>query len=218
MNTLAMPRTNAQDQVWMLDGRADDALDAARRKQMFGRLTGKQQAWLTAYLSNGFNATEAARQAGYQATERRTHSTIGYRNRHHPVIARLIADAFQERVMEAGEALARVAAIARGSMGDFVAVDSQGHARVDLGRAAESGAMALIKQLDIDEDEYTDGEGHVHTRVRTRIRLHDPLKALDMVLKATGAYQPLEDDASTVNNFFGAINQQLVQSASSPAS
>lgn len=43
-------------------------------------LTLKQQKWIDAYIANGGNATEAARQAGYDSTDYTTLSVIGTEN------------------------------------------------------------------------------------------------------------------------------------------
>ena len=58
------------------------------------KLTKKQQTFVTAYLSNGFNATKAAIEAGYS---RKSAYSIGSENLRKPEIAAAIAEGFEER-------------------------------------------------------------------------------------------------------------------------
>ena len=58
------------------------------------KLTGKQQAFIAAYLSNGFNATKAAIEAGYGKAGAHVEGCRMLRN---PKIARVIAEAFRDK-------------------------------------------------------------------------------------------------------------------------
>lgn len=58
------------------------------------KLTRKQQAFITVYLSNGFNATKAAIAAGYS---RNSAYSIGWENLKKPEIAEAIEQALNER-------------------------------------------------------------------------------------------------------------------------
>lgn len=85
-------------------------------------LTIKQQAFVEAYLVCGFNATEAARRAGYSD---RTAHAIGWENLRKPEIAAAIRQGLAERAMPADEVLARIAEHARGTMVDFLRIDDE---------------------------------------------------------------------------------------------
>ena len=51
-------------------------------------LTGKQQAFVTAYLANGFNATDACRKAGYKGTE----TALGVQGNHNLRLPKIEAE------------------------------------------------------------------------------------------------------------------------------
>lgn len=133
------------------------------------RLTDKQAAWLDAYLQC-FNATEAARQAGYQATPAALR-TIGYRNVRHPVIAEQIEAHFAASAMARDEVLARLAAQARADMGVMLKVDDAGDLVVDWPRIIENGH--LVKALS-------------WTQFGPKLELHDAQKALELIGKHLG--------------------------------
>jgi len=80
-----------------------------------GRLTGKQHGFVIAYLTNGFNATEAARTAGYKGDDN-TLAVVGYENLRKPKIQERIAAYFEEKAMAANEILFRLTSMARGQL------------------------------------------------------------------------------------------------------
>ena len=63
-------------------------------KKKSSGLTGKQKAFVTAYLSNGFNATKAAIEAGYAKTGAHVEASRMLRN---PKVSQVIAKAFRDR-------------------------------------------------------------------------------------------------------------------------
>jgi phage terminase small subunit len=126
-------------------------------------LTDKQQAFISAYLACGFNATEAARRAGYSD---RTAHAIGWENLRKPEIATAIQQGLAERTMTADEVLARIAEQARSTMDDFL--DDEG--AVDLKRARERGKLHLVKARS------TTKEGE-------RIELYSAQSALELLAK-----------------------------------
>jgi phage terminase small subunit len=129
-------------------------------------LTAKQQAFVEAYLANGFNATAAARKAGY--SERTAHA-IGWENLRKPEIATLIQQGMAERAMSADEVLARIAEQARGTMDDFLDEDG----KIDLKQGRERGKLHLVKTRSVTKE----GE---------RIELYSSQMALEILAKAHG--------------------------------
>lgn len=93
----------------------------AQYAHALAQLTPRQAAFVEEYLTC-LNASEAARRAKYSE---RTAYAIGYENLRKPEIAAAISAGFALRAMAADEVLARIADIARGSMGDFVRVDEE---------------------------------------------------------------------------------------------
>lgn len=79
------------------------------------RLTGKQNAFVVAYLKNGFNATQAARTAGYKGNDN-TLAVVGCENLRKPKIQERIAAYFEEKGMAANEVLFRLTLMARGDL------------------------------------------------------------------------------------------------------
>lgn len=129
-------------------------------------LTAKQQAFVEAFLANGFNATAAARDLKYANPDRQ-----GYRLLRNVEIAAAIQQALAERAMPADEVLARLAEHARGSMLDFLDADGD----IDLKQARERGRLHLVKSRSITKE----GE---------RIELYDAQAALSLLGKAQGLF------------------------------
>ena len=84
-------------------------------------LTAKQQAFLEEYLACGFNASEAARRAGYAKPGQQGHRLLK-----NVEISAAIREALSERAMPADEVLARLSEHARGSIGAFISTDESG--------------------------------------------------------------------------------------------
>jgi phage terminase small subunit len=126
-------------------------------------LTAKQQAFIEAYLACGFNAAEAARQAGYSG---KTARQQGQRLLTNVDIAAAVRQGLAERAMPADEVLARLAEQARGTMLDFL--DESGD--IDLKQARERGQLHLIKARSVTKD----GE---------RIELYSAQSALELLAK-----------------------------------
>lgn len=141
-------------------------------------LTDKQRAFVVEYLVD-LNATAAAKRAGYSPESARV---IGPENLTKPDIRAAVDAHLEERAMGAGEALARLADMARASIGDFVVI-RDGKAVIDLSQA-DRLPMHLIRRLKITEQRYSD----TVESVKTELELHDPKDALVQLLKISGAY------------------------------
>jgi phage terminase small subunit len=115
---------------------------SAEEKTGADGLTTKQRLFVEYYLSNGFNATEAARAAGYKGNEN-TLSSVGYENLRKPEIAAVVSERVNEAAMGANEVLARLSAIARGSVTDVL--DEDGRFDIHLARRAKKDG--LLKKL-----------------------------------------------------------------------
>ena len=86
------------------------------------KLTDKQRVFVFEYLAC-WNATEAARRAGYSEESARF---IGHENLTKPYIQAEISRRMDEKAMSASEVLARLADQARGTIGAFVGTDDEG--------------------------------------------------------------------------------------------
>lgn len=112
------------------------------------KFTGKQQAFINAYLSNGFNGTEAARTAGYKGNDA-TLAAVAYENLRKPHIAAVIKQRFEELTMSSEEVLARLSNMARTDMTDFMQVYPGGMPAFDFEKAAEANRLGLIKKFKV---------------------------------------------------------------------
>lgn len=132
-------------------------------------LTGKQQAFVDAYITCGFNATEAARRAGYSGDDTAMR-VVGARNIANVNVRAEIDRLLSERLMSRDEVLARLAEHAGVTLDDFV--DEAGD--IDLERARTRGKMHLAKKYTRTETVSKFGM----REVRAQIELHDPQSAL----------------------------------------
>lgn len=129
-----------------------------------GKLTDKQRAFIAAYIACGWNATEAARQAGYASPMQE-----GWRLLRNAEIDAAISAALDAAAMPANEVLARLADHARGTMDDFL--DDDG--RINLPKARAAGKLHLVKSRSTTKD----GD---------RIDLYDAQAALTILAKHHG--------------------------------
>jgi len=106
-------------------------------------LTNKQQAFIEHYLQC-WNATEAARQAGYRGNDN-TLASVGSENLRKPNIRRHIQDRLNAAAMTADEVLARLSEQARSDISEYI--NDFGY--LDFDRLKADGKAHLIKKYDI---------------------------------------------------------------------
>lgn len=141
-------------------------------------LTDKQRAFVEHYLTT-WNATEAARRAGYSA---KTAQEIGSENLSKPIIRTLIEQRIGELKMTADEVLLRLAGHARGDMGDFL--DARGN--INLAAARRARRLHLVKRVsDTDKG--------------TTIELYDSQAALIQIGRALKLFVDVQEHSGTVN-------------------
>jgi phage terminase small subunit len=126
-------------------------------------LTTKQRLFVESYLSNGFNATEAARTAGYKGKEHTLH-VVGYENLRKPEIAAVVSERINEVAMSANEVLARLTQIARGRISEVINENGS----FDLEQAKRKGVDHLLKKIKTKRilkkvDTFTEGDEEKET-------------------------------------------------------
>lgn len=133
-------------------------------------LTLKQRLFVEAYLgeANG-NASEAARLAGYAE-----HKVTGSRLLTNANIRALVQKRVSQAAMSADEVLARVTAIGRADLGDFLRVDKKGGWTVDLQKA--KGKTSLLRKLK-------------RTLYGPDIQIQDPFRALKLLGEHHGLWR-----------------------------
>lgn len=135
---------------------------------MTNGLTDKQRVFIEHYLTC-WNATEAARQAGYAHP-----NTQGPRLLVDVGIAEVIKARITEKAMTADEVLLRLAEQARGDMSDFVE-DLGSAVRLDLKKAIKAGKFHLVKK-------------YSNTRQGVSVELYDAQAALVHIGKHHGLF------------------------------
>lgn len=109
-------------------------------------LTGKRQTFVDEYLKC-WNASEAARIAGYAAPGQQGHRLLK-----DVEISEEIQRHVSERAMSADEVLVRLAAMARADISDFVSfVPGVKGPYIDLEKAYAAGKLGLVKKLKYNE-------------------------------------------------------------------
>lgn len=148
-------------------------------------LTAKQRLFVTFYIACNMNGTKAARLAGYAGNDN-TLATVAHENLTKPKIRSAIDDVLDRMAMPATEVIARLTAMARGSIEDVLeTVEEDGKTRVtgaiDLQAAYEARKLGLVKKATITEREFAG----ITTRT-IKVELHDAKAALDTLARYHG--------------------------------
>lgn len=147
-----------------------------------GGLSNKQRAFIEEYLTC-WNATEAARRAGYNGDDNSLR-VIGWKNLTKVAIVARVQERIAEKAMKADEVLARIAEIARGDMDDFVDADSLA---LDLKKAKQRGQMHLVKKFKVTTTIRDDNKSEAQTQTDTvEFELYDKQTALQTLAKHHG--------------------------------
>jgi phage terminase small subunit len=138
----------------------------------------RQQTFVEHYLTNGLNATQAAKMAGYSEHSAKWQ---GYALLREPGVRAAIDEALAARRMSAEEILARLEDQARGDWGELL--DESGN--IDIPKAIQNGKTHLIKAVTRETTQH--GE-------RVRVELHDSQRALALLMKPHGLNQVVIKD------------------------
>lgn len=138
-------------------------------------LTAKQRAFVEHYLQC-WNATEAARRAGYSAKTARQQAARLLSNVY---VQAEIAGRIGELKASADEVLLRLASHSRGSMEDFISGES-----IDLDKARQRGKLHLVKKFKVTTT--TDGESFETHRVE--LELYDAQAATVQLARILGQF------------------------------
>jgi phage terminase small subunit len=157
-------------------------------------LTKKQELFVDAYLRY-FNATEAARRAGYKNND------LLHTNANKLLQNTTVKEAIDIRLeavkMGADEVLKRLADIARGDIADFLDITSMGSS-VDMAAAQAAGKTNLIRKIKQKTTTYlakgVSGEDReVH---ETELELYSAKEALELI----GKHHKLFNELGSKNN------------------
>jgi len=146
------------------------------------RFTSRQRAFISYYLEC-WNASEAARKAGYSE---KTARFIGSENLTKPNIRAEIDRRLKALAMSADEVLARLQAQATASMAEFVNVNQEtGEPAIDLRKAEQSGKLNVLKKLSITDKGLT-------------VELYDAQGALQLLGKHHGLFTDKIEHSGTI--------------------
>jgi len=130
----------------------------------------QQRAFVDRLFECNFNATEAARQAGYQGDDR-TLAVTGSRLLRNAKVLEEIRQRWSGCGVTSEEIIARLADQMRADISDFFEVPAGGRVAIlDLEQAAQRGKLHLIKKL-------------YWTQFGPRLELHDAQRAAELLAK-----------------------------------
>jgi hypothetical protein len=142
-------------------------------------LTFKQRQFVSYFLGEAKgNATEAARMVGYVEP-----NVQGPRLLVNVRIRAAIDAQLEETALSADEILARLSEVASVDMADFMTIDRQGAARLDLAKAQARGKTHLIKSLR-------------PTKFGLAIELHDSQAAVERLGRYRRLFGPMPHDSA----------------------
>lgn len=162
-------------------------------------LSAKHEAFVEAYLKK-WNATEAYLQV-YPKSSRVAARANGARLIANDSIAEEIAARIAERAMDKDEVIDRLAAQARGSMGDFLTTSEDGGVRLDIGKAQDKAH--LIKKVTQRRTVRTTEKGETEETVLS-FELHDAQAALTLIGRHHGIFKDKVDVNLSGNVGFNA--------------
>jgi len=148
--------------------------------------TQKRTVFIAEYLKC-FNATEAARRAGYAHPNKRGPELVVNSG-----IKAQIDAVLQEKLMSADEALSRMAEIARGDWTEYVNVDEVGRIGINIAALKEDGKIHLLK-------------GITPTSTGRKYEFYDSQAALNTILKAGGVFVEKHEHSGEVTNIIQVV-------------
>jgi len=165
-----------------------------------GKLTHKQQAFVTEYLKD-YNATQAAIRVGYSGHTAKQQGSRLLTN------ADVLA-AIQSNIMGQDEAALQITDIARGDMGDFLDIGSMAFS-VDLNKAKEAGKTKLIQKVKMRTTTTLNKDGVETETHDIEISLYDKLSALEKIGKLHKMFTERIEHTGTVFVDFGEDTNKL---------
>lgn len=146
-------------------------------------LTEKEMMFVERYLTH-WNSARAAREAGYCEDNPDNAKIAGMEIRRKPYIKNAIDQRMRAVCMDANEALARLADIARGDIGDFLTQDKRGNWTIDIDKAKREGKTHLIESYTISRFD------------QANIKLYSSVDALDKIARHLNLFKDENKDVS----------------------
>lgn len=157
-------------------------------------MTDKQKIFCEKYIQC-WNATEAARQAGYSGDDN-TLGVVGYENLRKPKIKEYIEDRMNEVSMSTNEILHRLSGWGRGTVEPFLTEDNFSEA-LSVNSEQARNSIGLIKKIKQYETSKKEGKDETVLNRRFEIELHDAKDAVIQLAKIRGMYVERVDHTSS---------------------
>jgi phage terminase small subunit len=149
-------------------------------------LTPKEKRFVEAYCGRArFNATKAAREAGYSPTNA---GRYGSRLARRPRVKRAIVKRLERMAITDAEIEARMAEFARGSVAPFLSVDSEGETVVSLSTRTAQRALHLVRKVKARKQIRKDRDGSEIVDRTIDLELHDAKDATAQLARMRGMY------------------------------
>jgi phage terminase small subunit len=167
-------------------------------------LTGKQKKFAEFYVGEcNFNATKAAIAAGYSE---KTAYSIGHENLRKPEIRFYIEKRLAETTLTRNEVLARLTAIATGSVEDVS--DDEGN--FDFKIAKRTGKLPLIKKIKVKDGDIEFEMYSAHEALRDLGKYHNLFVERHEIKSTVSAYIMSKDEwERDTANKLGQVSDQL---------
>lgn len=156
------------------------------------KLTNKQRVFVELYLTL-WNATEAARQAGYAA---KNADVQGPRLLGNVGIQKVIEARIAEKTATADEVLMRLTSHSRGTMDDFLSPMGL----IDIDQARERGVMALVKKIKQHTTHISKSDGEDIEHHDIELELYDAQAATVQLGKALNVFASEAPQVNVTNN------------------
>ncbi len=160
-------------------------------------LSDRQAVFVARYLEC-YNARRAAEEAGYAPGYSPFLMLL-------PAVKKAIGDALNEAGMKPVEIIARLSRIARTDMEEFLDVDENGYARVNLKKAKAMGKLGLLAEISYDNNGMP------------RIKLQSQLDAMEKLAKINAMFTEKLEVSITGQVDIQVNKQVMVQALADPA-
>lgn len=165
-------------------------------------LTLKQRLFVRFYLGEAAgNATKAAQLAGYRDDNNIALRATAHENLTKPHIQRALEREMGKRFGSPEDVKASIAAIANGNAATYLEAGEDGKLHLSLEAMAQSGALGLLSQV---QEERIEVGTQVQT-VKLKLKLHDRLRALEILAKMNGQLVERKDITSNGETLKGYV-------------
>jgi len=156
------------------------------------KLTKKQEIFVYEYLTNGFNATQAYLKAGYKAKNENTAATSAYKLLRNPKIKKKIQEELSKRREKykatVKNVIEELSYIAFSDLFNLIEISSEGYITLK-----NIDKLPLEDRKSIHSLTYDPKTGSI------KIKMHDKLKALELLGKHLGMFEGEKPDTSQLS-------------------